>query len=558
MRNLRRCVRCCLLALALSAASGRSQAQLWIVAPDEEPQSIEHAELAFAHGDGPAATWLSLRFTPGPVAIVAALPKSAAVEHGLDAWFSALEAGASLNVLPPESAAACGKTLGYSHVGWPREAGVAPSELELRTAADVAAALEEQGLPAPHDLPEADHYAVWSWPRTELAATTRTLRVVGEGALLALSPGASFPLLVSGFSRGPVSAPSELPSDELRLTFVAERDNDYRDRLHQWLDTRREPLLEARLRGPLFDWSILADTFSLPPLVNSYARAAARELPDLDAEACERQLSDLRRADAPSAAACAEASDVALALAGAGPAQATLQRWATSGSLGFSPEELQAGGAPRSPLLRARSFEGPACVQDPPPVVVLDPAPSSGGPAPSQGTTTTVVVEETVVVDATPSHEIDCGSSPGRDPYDDRDSVDCGSDTSSEQGDDETCASDSSSSSRDEGCGSDSSSSSRDDGCGSDSSSSSRDEGCGSDSSSSSSSSDDTSCDGGTEDDSYDGDTCTGSAAPADRSRKAEASLRSPRRMKTSLWTLTALAVALPIRRRKRGQSRAG
>ena len=547
-----------LLALGLGLSSaGRARAQLVVVAHAGVPPAIAHAELAYAAGEGTPVTWLSLRVARGPVAVVVALPGDAVADAGLDAWFSALEATTSPNVLLPRTGSNCGSTGSFVHVGWPRTAGVAATELSLKTPEDVAVALDEQGLALTENLPVAERYLLWSWPAATAPLTTRTLRIAGGTAPLSLQPGLAFPVLVTGVTRGSVAVPSELSNNELQVTFIAQERpaSDYRDRLQDWLVARPEPLLEARARGPLFDWAIYDDALSLAPLVASYATRAGKELSGIDATTCAEQLRALRDPEAPSAAACGEASDASLALAAAGPELATLQRFVVSGASGFAPADANAGGMASPPTLRAQRVDDSACkLREQPPGMV----PHRGGPSngdPGLTGTTTVVVEETVVVDDSGQSDVSCGGSPQPQPdesYSGNDSS-CASDTSStsESDSSDSCSGDSSSStdtSTDSGCSSDTSSTD----------SGSSDSGCGSDTSSSSDSSD-TSCDGGSTDSSYDGDTCTGAAAPGgERTEKARAGLstrsspRRPRRLKTSLWSMAFAASILPIRRRKR------
>ena len=564
MRHSRRSVRFAVAALALLVLSQprSARAQLLVVTTPGEPPAVAHAELAYAEGAGVPVTWLSLRVARGPVALVAALPSDAQADAGLDAWFTALEVTASPNVLLPRSRTNCGQASSFVHVAWPRAGGVAAAELTVQAADDVAAALQEQGLSLESELPPAQRYLIWSWPAAEAPQTTRTLRIAGGAAPLTLLPGDGFPVLVSSVTRGSTALPGELFNSELPVTFVADRRpaSDYVARLQDWLGARPEPLLETRARGPLFDWGIYDDSVSLASLVSSYAARAAKELPGLDAETCTQQLRALRDADAPSAAACGDATDVSLALAAAGSELQTLQRFVVSGATGFSASDATAGGMPSPPVLRAQLLDDSACsVQDQPPLMIPPRgAPVSNNPGPNG--TTTVVVEETVVIDDHGSTEIDCGGSP-QPGYDDdyaRDDDSCSADSSSSSESDssDSCSADSSSSSE-----SDSSDSCSGDSSGS--SDTSQDSGCASDSSSSSDSSD-TSCDGGS-DDSYDGDTCTGAAAPGgERVEKARAGLssrpgaRRPRRLKTSLWSVAFAAVILPIRRRKRAPAAGG
>lgn len=537
MRDWRRFLRKLWVAGALSVWPTGSSAQLVVVAAPHEPARVAHAELAYSVGEGPSVTWLSLRLARGPAAVIAALPDEAKVEAALDAWLVALEMSGSPNVLPPESAPPCRASPRYVPVRWPRNRGEPPSELELRTSADVMTALEEQGLSLPSELPDAARYVVWSWPDTDGPQTTRTLRVVGAEAPLALLPSSSFPLVVSAITLGPWRLASERTSDELHVAFGADGETNYLARGGEWLQRRSEPLLEARSHGLLFDWSLWGDAVSLRSLAASYARAAAQERADIDEAGCAEQLRalrDLGDGELPSAPDCGDGRDLVLAISAAAPRPATLQRWLSSGTRGFAPEALRAGGEPRGPVLRARSFDAAGCGDELPPVIVVEPPPSSGAPPVDAGAssgrepggTTIVVVEDTVVID-TASPEAGCSCSPRPDPYrDDRDRVDCSSDTSRSRSDD-ACSGDSSSSSGDDGCASDSSGSSSDD-----------------------------SCSGGSEDSSYDGDTCTGRAAPpAEPSSKVRAGLTTrPRRVKTSLWSLAIAALALPIRRHRRRQ----
>jgi hypothetical protein len=556
MRHSRGSVRFIFAAASLLASStaASARAQLLVVTTPGEPPAVAHAELAYAAGAGTPVTWLSLRVTRGPVALVAALPPDATADAGLDAWFTALEATASPNVLLPRNRTNCGQTGSFVHVAWPRASGVAAAELTVQTPDDVVAALEEQGLALDVELPPAERYLIWSWPAADAPQTTRTLRIAGGAAPLTLLPGSPFPVLVSSVTRGATALPAELFNRELAITFVADQHpgSDYLERLQDWLVTRTEPLLETRARGPLFDWGIYEDTISLASLVSSYAARAGKEVPGLDAAACTEQLRALRTADAPNAAACGEASDASLAFAAAGPELQTLQRFVVSGVTGFAAADATEGGMASPPVLRAQLLDDTGCsVRDEPPLMLPpDTPPVSNNPR-SPGTTT-VVVEETVVIDEREPAEVNCGGSPQPEPQDD-----------TYAGSNDSCASDSSSSSESDSsdsCSGDSSGSSdsSDSGCSSDTSSSdTSDSGCGSDSSSSSDTSD-SSCDGGS-DQSYDGDTCTGAAAPGgERAEKAQAGLssrsgvRRPRRLKTSLWSMALAALILPIRRRKR------
>ncbi len=560
--------RCVFAVLAGLFSAGSARAQLLVAATPGEP-ALAFAELAYAQGEGAPVTWLSLRVKRGPVAIVATLPDDAHAEPGLDAWLASLEATASPNVLLPQNKTSCFQPVSFVHVAWPRGRGVPATELSVSTSEDALAALAEQGLEFSGELPKAGRYLIWSWPEADFDQTTRTLRIVGGAAPLRLLPGAAFPVLVNSVTRGSKALPSELGNDELSVTFVADKRarSDYRERLEDFLNSRSESLLETRARGPLFDWSLYADTVSLASLMRNYASIAGKELPELDAGRCAEQLGVLRDPGAPSPSACGNAVDARLALTAAGSEQATLQRFAVSGVSGFAPGDATEGGMPSAPVLRAQLLDESACgASEPTPIVVHPPARTGGGSSPPPSGNTTVVVEETVVIDDAPPAEVSCGSSPQPEPQDSYYS----DNTSSS----DSCYSDSSSSSEADSsssdCSGDSSTSSTSDdtGCSSDTSSTSTsdDSGCSSDTSTTDTSSSDTSCDGGS-DESYDGDTCTGAAAPGgERAEKAQASLatgsrshaRRPRRTKTSLSAMAFAAVVLPIRRRKRGQSASG
>jgi hypothetical protein len=563
MRRLRGSGRFVASTLLLFCVSSSAAAQLMIA---EEPGegAVEHAELAYAIGNGPPISWFSLRLSPAPVALVAALPDGASSSVALDAWFEALEATASPRVLMPRDTTNCGEDSSFVESAWPRGAGAAPDELELSAPEDVVAALAAQGVALSGELPRASRYLIWSWPALAKAATTRTLRIEGGSAPLSLLPSSAFPVLVSTLTRGAMQYPDELARSALDLTFIAgsRPRSDYRERLREWLGERSEPLSETRSRGLLFEWSIHADLVSIAPLSHSYAQRAAGELPELDAEACAKALGE-PALFSPSTSACGSARDAALAFAIADPELLTLQRFVVSGARGVEPELLGAGGEPLPPVLRARQLDDSRCASSQEPPVVLEP-PVVNEPVdePRGGA---VVVEETVVVAGHEHGEVDCSGSPRPEPderydgdeTDGSDDVDCGADTSSTSeppSGDETCAGDASSTSEpasdDATCSGDSSSTSDDSepDCSSDSSSSSADEA-------------DAGCDGGPgdssdEQDGYDGDTCTASAAPEREPRKSRAGLSSrsqhPTRLKTSLWSVAFAAVVLPIRRRKR------
>ena len=557
MCSWRGSVRFVLATLVGLGCAGSARAQLQVVTTSGEPPAIGHAELAYASGAGRPVTWLSLRVQRGPVAIVAALPPDVSADMGLDAWFSALELTASPNVTLPKTATNCGDTGLFAHVAWPRSGSTPPTTLIVQTPEDVAVALDGQGLSLPGALPEAERYVIWSWAEADYEQTTRPLRIVGGATPLTLLPGVRFPLLVNSVTRGPVALPAERQNSELSVTFMAAQrpESDYVARVREWLGTRPEPLLEARGRALLFDWSIYDDTVSLGSLVSTYASRAAKEVEDLDVDGCGQQLRALRDPAAPSAAACGDATDAGLALAAAGSEQATLQRFIVAGLNGFVPADAVEGGDPRPPVLRAQLVDAERCApfDQPPPPTLVGGISRTDPPAP-HGTTTTVVVDETVVVDDSRT-EVSCGGSPQPEPedsyYGSSSNDSCSADTSStsETESNDACSGDSSSSSSDDsGCASDSSSSSSDD------------SGCASDSSSSS----DSSC-SGSSDSSYDGDTCTGAAAPgAERTQKATAGLgrrqgaHRPRRLKASLWSMAFVALVLPIRRRKRGPARRG
>jgi len=550
MRSSRGSGRFVLAMLTALTSAGSARAQLLLATTAGDPPAVAHAELAYAAGVGTPVTWLSLRIARGPVALVAALPKEALAEPGLDAWFAALETTASPNVLLPDGASDCGKAASFVHVSWPRAAGAAATELRVSTPEDVAAALEEQGVTLTGKLPPADDYLVWSWAAADTEQTTRTLRIAGGAAPLTFTPGASFPLLVSTITRGASAFPSEVSNSDLLVTFVAGKPtSDYRDRVRDFLDGGSSPLLEMRARGPLFDWAIYDDKVSLAPLVHSYAEHAKSELPELDVDACSEELRALRSPDAPAAAACGDARDVSLALAAAGTELPTLQRFAVSATVGLAPNGAREGGDASPPVVRAKRLDDSACgTEQQPPIVLSPPAGNGGVVASGSSSSGSVVVEETVVVDDQPT-EVNCGGSPQPEPSDgyDNDRSSCSSDTSS------SSKSDTGSSS----CSGDSSSSSD-----------SNDSGCSSDTSNTSDGSTDNTdsgCDSGSNESGYNGDTCSGSAAPgAERSEKAQAGLSvgrrpsGPRRMKTSLWSLAMVALVLPIRRRKRGPRRGG
>jgi hypothetical protein len=522
----------CTASLASSAA-----AQVLVLTTRGDPPALSHAEVALASGEGGDVAWLSLRVRRGPAAIVAALSETGSTEPAQDAWFRALEDTASPNVLLPSGQTECGQRPSFVHVSWPRSAGVSGDEVSLERPEDVLALLEAEGLRSESELPTGHRYVVWSWPDSEGEVSTRTLRLVGFRGLVTFEPPAAWPVSVNVLSSTALGMADESPSDELPVTFFAgQRRTDYLSALSGWLGREQRPLLEARSPTSVFRWSVSDDRVSVPPLVRAYARAAADELSDVDADICAEELQALAQASPSAEGGCGAATDAHRALAATGP-RPVLQRFELLPRDPIRLDSLLPGGARHDPSLRAARLDESAC----PPIAPESPAtapPIGGGPEPSP--VQPIVEEEPVIVT---DRDESCTCSPGREPgYRDtsQTTVSCGGDTTSSTGDD--------------GCSSDSSSTS-DDGCSSDSSSTS-DDSCSSDSSSTS----DDSC-SGSSDSGYDGDTCTGRAAPEAAPKATQQSLRGdrggrPRRLRLSLGSLALAAVLLPIRRRKRGPSR--
>ncbi len=507
-----------------------AQAQLVVVAQLGEAPAVEHAELAYAFGDGSPVTWLSLRVAQGPIAVVAALPREARARNSLDAWFPALEDSASPRALPPPDRTACGRAPSPVRVSWPRARGsAAQAELMVASAEDVAVALAVQGFSQPDRLPEASAYAIWSWSAQPGAYTTRTVRIEGGVGPQPLWPSGAFPVVVSALTPGAMSYAGERDKQLLDVTFLAgeHATSDYRDVAQQWLQSRPEPLVEMRGRGPLFDWTIYNDLLTLEPLVASYARRAADEA----------ELADGRVAD-----------DVGVAFEAVTPERATLVRMLVSSAAGVEPALWLGGGLAVAPLIIAQRLDEAACSPaiEPRPVPVV-PGPRQVGPAPPSGAAPPEQVAYEPGSLSSEPVELGCSGSPepapSGEPYDDEQpDIDCASDTSnSSDGDDPDCSSDTSGSSSEADCSSDTSSTSD------------SDESC----------SGDTATEG--EDTSYDGDTCTGQAAPRTQRQALFSSdpgqvVRRPRpsRLKLSLWSLGLAAIVLPIRRRKRGNRRDG
>lgn len=561
MFGWRRFVGAVSLALLLCGSRGAS-AQLLLATPEGAPVGVEHVELAYAYGDGSGITWLALRLSGEPLAVVAALPEGASAEMAADAWLEALELTASPRVLLPRGESDCGDASRYFAVSLPRSRGVEPEVLELASEVEVTDALAKRGLRSGVALPAASRYLVWSFAASKRAVTTRTLRVQVGATPLPFLPGFRVPIALSAVTRGPSALLGEAAASALPVTFTAgpSRSHDYLQQVRAWDEEHDEPLLEARSRALLFDWTIHADLVTIAPLMRSYAARAVGEGVGLDAEQCSRALNALRSEPDLSAAraACGWAEDAWLALEAAGPSHATLARFRLSSEA--PPSELEPGGEPQAPLVRASVLDTSAC---PPgalgePIVIGHPVQVGGGSWPREAEP-----EEAVVVER--YHEVGCSggayveadepsvleshddepcegeqaedgtcNDEGREPYYD------------DGYDGETCSADSSSSSEpSEACSSDSSgSSSTDDACTGDSSSASGDSGC--------SSGPGEAGDGG-----YDGETCTGKAAP-ERTRQSASSRRNkagkrPQRVKVSLWSVALAALVLPIRRRKRG-----
>src|SRR5688572_7878969 len=153
MRSLRGFARVALLGSVTLAGATQARAQLLVAAMPGEPPAIQHAELAYALGDGQPVTWLSLRVERGLVAVVVALPDGARVSPALDGWFAALERTASPHLLVPQDAPPCGGT-SLVRTAWPRAQGLPAVELTLESADDVQALLDTAGLTFEAELPD--------------------------------------------------------------------------------------------------------------------------------------------------------------------------------------------------------------------------------------------------------------------------------------------------------------------------------------------------------------------------------------------------------------------
>jgi hypothetical protein len=547
-----------------SAASARSATLL----AASDAWQIEELQVAKVLARN-SSFWLGVRLR-GKVQL-ALVTGDSSVESApaADAWLRALDFTTRVRVAaPPGPLSSCGSNqeFGLVDTGLPdppvvdvKQVVVVGSELELRRA------LQDASLPVDSEhiarfvSSVAAPFRVALYDVPETGGRTAALRLLDVG-----SPSAApqietvgrdaVPVTLLGLASAAVLPPETSSGDasEFAVTYRAwgptDPSSDYVTARASWLLAHPQRwLVETQNSSSLFAWTALAPKALLAPVVVNYFQGLAGScLADVQGAYAHgsQQAADY---------VCANHDDLALSLSQLGFGDLRVSRlYGSLGSDGVTFRVVET--AARSPLLRATDLDDSACPPpsgdapssgvgmsppDPqPPVVVSDPGPGPGGHyAPDPGT---------------PVYTDDGGCNVTI-----VDSESCtGNSSSGEPGTTDSCSGDSSSGepSTTDSCSGDSSSSDSNgsDSCSGDSSGDSSDDSCGGNSDSSSDSG------GCSKNDGYDGDTCTGnSQSSAQATRSSSAALRSggaphrqrPRRVRLSLLTLLAAALALPLRR---------
>lgn len=518
-----------------------------------------------------------------PVMWLVPVRPGAAIDWAPRRWLDAVDEATSLRVLPPSFSSSCpSRSTPEKPAAWttPRQAHPAPA-LAVQTTADGARAyVAERGYrlsPARSGRISELYASGWNLVALEMASSSSaqssgTLRVSDDGGAvlpLALSGDSSTRVTVFAIGAGVATVPGARDVDRRELrwgpegsTFVAWRRELVEGGAGEtWLR-------ESSSHGSLFDGTPFAGGGSIASVVAGYlqgtsctpstvqsvgshdgivgtscAPGAAARVPG--GTACVPASGDVD----PGALSCASDVDVALALAGLAPKGAVVTRlsgWIPAGVLGtnlavaFNPA-VQA----KSPVIRADKYE--AC---PPPATDDSPgapsSPSSPRPPLSSSSASSGGGEEYVPVsDGCSGGAVATGTTYEEEPPPEDD----GSST-------ESCSGDGTSGwdSEDESDGWDDSDSG--DSCSSDDSSSSDSCSGGSSSSSSSGGSDD-GWDTEDDDDGWDTEDGMGPQGkklrPTTKKVKPHARTTKKKSSPVSRYALLAVALLLPLRRRRRG-----
>jgi hypothetical protein len=565
----------------LSASVVRAAPSVLIAASD--PTQIAEVELAkVVASDG--SLWLSVKLAGH--AKLAVVTGAASVEpaKAADAWLRALDFATRVRVTPPPGPlAACLNSNGnLADSGVPELANLASSqvssvasELELRRSLAAAGLDVDLGTIAQFSAGVSAPFRLVSYEVPDEGGSTAAVRLSDSGEALAV-PGivtagrASLPLTLLTLAASavlPATAPVSDPSEFAVRYIGASAGTDYAAARGAWLaEDQTRWLLEARASSALFAWTVIPGAGEIEPALAHYFDEAPEPG---DARSC---LSAVRAARARASRAipdydCDGADDLGRSLSELDFSDIRVTR--LFGSITVAGVGLRASSDPeRDSRVVATDFDSKDCAVG----VSVSPGPGGstvpgGVSSPSDGSSasgSTVVSsseESTTVSDGDSCTVTTVGDSCSGDSSSDSSSSDsCSGNSSSNSSSSDSCSGNSSSdsSSSDSCSGNSSSDSSSSDSCsGNSSSDSSSSDSCSGDSSSQSSSSDSSGCGKSN----YDGDTCSGSSSSSASAGGQPSAALEPgqrplsahraRRVRLSLWTLLALALALPLRRWK-------
>ena len=581
---------------SLFLAPLRASAQTAVLLSVADATQLSELELAKVMADD-SSLWLSVRLQGGTrLALVA--PRSA-IEPApaADSWLRALDFATRVRVAaPPGPFAGCASSTPFELADSgspeprriaPREVSSASTELELRRLLQAAELPVDVSrvVQFTNDAPPPFQVVIYDVPA--VGGSTEALRLVDRGhpaelPRIQLSGAETLPItLIALATNGvlPFAQESADPSEFPVAYRALDESSDYLSARSSWLAQNPTRWLnEVQASSALFAGTVLPVGEAISPVVSRYFG----QLSGAATDGCVAQVQAARARASLNVAdfACGGGDDLAQSLSEVAFADLRLSRFfgmVSADGMKFR----EAPGVPRSPFLLATDVDQSGCATevplpanaggDPPdfrsPPNVSTP-PVVGAPDAPYYYPTPVPVSEsssTVIITNSNSNDSCSGSSSSSDTS--RDS--CSGDSSSSDSSGDSCSGDSSSddSSGDSCSGDSSSDDSGGDSCSGDSSSDdSSGDSCSGDSSSDDSGPDscsgdssDSSSDGCSSDSSSDssssGDTCSSNSARGNAAQKS-AALRSgravahrPRRVRLSLLTLLAAALALPLRR---------
>jgi hypothetical protein len=532
----------------------RSSAQALALVAVADPSQLSEVQLAKVMAED-SSLWLSVRLQGRSRLALVTAESSVESAPAADAWLRALDFATRVRVAAPAGPlAGCGSLTHFPPVdtGLPEARRVAAFEVSSVTSEiELRRGLAEAGLEA--DISRIAEFTSAARPPFRIAlydvpafgGSTEALRLLDRGhseklpRIVVSSSGAVSLSLIILANDGvePVAQESADPSELLLAYRAVDASCDYSSARRGWLgENPGRWLKEVQASPALFSSTRLSASDPIESAISHYLAHASES----SASACEARIraAHTRASRNGDDFACDGADDLSRTSSELDFAEVRLSRF--YGMLSDDDTNFRvASGQSRGPLLQATDFDPSGCPTNVS-VPSSGPAAPSQPPPPNKAPVLVSAPEDPYYATApsTPaesSREGSCAVSV----FDSGSDGSCSGDSTSSQSSGDSCSGDSSS----EDTGSDSCS-----GDGQDSSS----ESCSGDSDSSS---DSAGC-GKSE---YDGDTCSGDSADASSSKTKSAELHAPsrasrprpppRRVRLSLLTLLAAALALPLRR---------